>query len=127
MNIAATMVVAGVIMALSETLMGIFTVKPVIIGLGVMRLMTFLPLEWSYSIMETLSGALKGYGKTTVAAVTTLTGIVVTRIIWVYVIFPMRPTYRWLLVCYPLSWVVTAIGMIAIYFSIKRKVWGCDS
>ena len=73
-------------------------------------------------VMDTLSGCMRGYGYSMPPAMVTLIVVCSVRLIWVYTAFPMFPTYETLMMVYPLSWVITMIGLIILYVRLVRRI-----
>ena len=59
-----------------------------------------------------LPGAVRGTGDTFRPMLMTLAGCCVTRVIWVLLIAPLRPTLMMVLLCYPVSWAITSLMFI---------------
>ena len=57
-------------------------------------------------IMDVMSGALRGLGRSVMPAVITLVGVCVLRIVWVYTVFPVHPTMGNLMLSYPITWAI---------------------
>ena len=80
----------------------------------------FVPVYFTWSIIEALSGILRGLGDTIVPAIILALGVCAVRIIWVFTVFKLYPTLFVISMSYPLSWVITDAALI-IYYCIKRK------
>ena len=63
--------------------------------------------------------ALRAEGHVMVNTVSNLLGICVFRIIWVTFVYPSG-TFRLIMACYPISWVLITI-FISGYFLLKQK------
>jgi Na+-driven multidrug efflux pump len=72
--------------------------------------------------IEVFSGTMRGYGYSTVPAIITVFGICVVRMFWVFVIVSQYKTYTMLMLCYPVSWVVTVIGLVGAYIHLIKKL-----
>ena len=67
-----------------------------------------------------VSGALRGYGFSLVPAIVAIFGICGVRVGWVYTGFAADPTFRTLLIAYPVSWAVTAAAQFIVYLLYIR-------
>ena len=77
------------------------------------RIMAVLaPLYILYVPGGVLPGAVRGTGDTFRPMLMTLAGCCVTRVIWVLLIAPLRPTLMMVLLCYPVSWAITSLMFI---------------
>ncbi|MCR5784812.1 MAG: MATE family efflux transporter [Eubacterium sp.] len=120
-NIVFTVVASFAILFAGEFLLGLFNSDSAVIGLGLIRLKYILTGEALTSVMETVSGAMRGYGKSMVPAVTTFAGVCGIRIVWVYTVFKTIGSYESLMAVYPLSWAVTALALAVAYFLARPK------
>jgi putative MATE family efflux protein len=73
------------------------------------------------AIMDVVSGGLRGLGHSILAAVTTLGGVCLFRILWVYFVFPINHSFTLLMISYPVTWIIPAAinGAFLIYFCHK--------
>lgn len=105
-----------VILFFAEEVLSLFNNDPEVIRLGVIRLWYIVAPEMINVVMEGLSGALRGYGISMTPAVITLVCVCGVRVVWVFTAFRSIPTYATLMAVYPISWLITAIFLIAAYF-----------
>lgn len=70
-------------------------------------LIMFIPY-FTLGFMELGSGMMQGFGKALTAAICTLTGACVFRIIWILTVFAADPTLEVIYMSYPISWALTA-------------------
>ena len=82
----------------------------------------FVPYYLLWTVIEVLSGVLRGMGDTLVPVIITAVGICVFRLAWIAAIFPHFHTLKGLSMCYPASWVVTAAAMLVYYFGKRKKM-----
>ncbi len=120
-NIIFTVTVSLIILAAGKFLLRLFNSDTQVIEYGYIRLKFILAAEGLTSVMETLSGAMRGYGKSLVPAVTTFAGVCGIRIVWVYTVFKGLGTYASLISVYPISWAVTAAALILAYYLARPK------
>ena len=72
-------------------------------------------------IMGVLSGLLRGLGFSIQPMLATVGCVLVVRITWIFVFFPMNHTIEWLYVCYPITWSMTClIEAVMIFFAAKK-------
>ena len=79
-----------------------------------------LSIYWLFGINEVIGGALRGVGRSMVPMLVTLICMSGFRVFWVYVILPLNRTFDFMLLAYPLSYVLTIIVYL-IY--MKRLDW----
>ena len=78
------------------------------------------PLYFMYVVGDVLSGAIKGTGNTLHPMVINIFGICICRILWIFLIVPLNPTFFMVLYGFIVSWIITAL-MYIVYVIYKRK------
>lgn len=102
---------------------GLYTSDPEVIRHATTRVCIVESMQWLSATYEISGAALRGMGVSMLPAIVTLIGSCLLRIVWVYTIFRMYPTYEMLLTVYPVSWLITGIIMLVAYFLIRRKLF----
>ena len=103
-------------------LVRIFTVVPEEIEYALVRMYYVLPFLLIACGYEICGSSLRGMGRSTMPAVFTVIGTVVFRLIWVYFIFPHIGTLWFLLIVYPISWLLTSSMVIIYYFAFRHRL-----
>ncbi|MGM9551591.1 MAG: MATE family efflux transporter [Clostridia bacterium] len=111
-----------VIMLSREMLVYIFTDERVVAQIAIVRMMYILPFIMINSASDILSGSMRGVGHSMVPALITIAGVCGVRLIWIYTVFAKFKTFETLMSIYPVSWAITAVGIIIAYFVIRKKV-----
>jgi len=112
---------AALILLFARDLLRFINPNPLVVELGMVRIFRVVVPEAISSIMDTLSGSLRGYGLSLPPALITLITVCGVRITWVYVLFPMNRTFGWLMTCYGVSWGICCVFMaIAYFYFVKR-------
>ena len=72
-----------------------------------------LAFYFTQGLLNAVTGCVRGMGYSMTPLILNLIGVCGTRILWVFVIFPLEPfhTFSGLSLLYPVSWAVTAIMM----------------
>ena len=91
------------------------------IRFGQLRLTFIMSAAVINGIMNVNAGALQAYGFTIGQMMSNLIGVCLFRVIWMFVIYPMNrvPWLLWL--CYPVSWVLTAVGVFVMVVILTKK------
>lgn len=115
-------VTAGLILFFSNSLLSLFNRNPDVIYYGQIRL-RYIFLAHVFSLfVEVFSGYLRGFGMSIVPAVCSLVFICGIRILWVYIVFPMHPTFARLMTVYPVSLCVTAVIITLSSFLLRKHI-----
>ena len=115
-----TLVMCVGLMIFGRTLYQMFTDDPNVIEQGMVMLRILVPAYAAYICIEVFSGALRGVGDTLVATLFTLVGICVLRVAWVTLVVPRYHTLTMLMLCFPITWVLTSTLFIVYYL---RSGW----
>ena len=105
---------------------GIFNSDPDVIRYGALLLYIECPGFMIYIPSEIFLGCNRGMKRALMPTILNLIGICVTRLIWIWAIFPLKPEVWMLFLCYPVSWVISTILQGAYYFYIRRKIRRAD-
>ena len=98
----------------------LFTQDENVINIGVEIIYIIAPTFITYITLEILSGPIRGAGKALVPTVICLTGICGIRVLWVCIVSPLIGTLSSVIVCYPITWVITSILFLTYY---KKGKW----
>ena len=120
LDIGFTIAMGVFIILFANELLGIFSNDMSVLELGKIRLWHIVMPQFIEAIIDVLSGALRGYGFSLPPALIALFGICAVRIVWLYTVFAAERTYEMLMLCYPISWAVTAF-FIALFYNYSRK------
>lgn len=128
--------VVGILITLFErTLLGLFVKAELAesqavidAGLGPLRLNAWFYVIYLFS--EIPLGCMRGMKRSTVPSLLNIIGICGPRIIWTLLVFPAyrgmfalaSDALTFLFVCYPVSWVVSAILQWSYYLIVRRKL-----
>ncbi len=115
----AAVVMMTPLLIFSKQAISLFNSNPQVIKYGRQIMFMVIPVYTVFGLSEVLSGALKGIGRTVISAVMSFTGILVIRVIWLYVVLPHYQTTTVLFFVHPVSWIVTAV-LFVLYFAIMR-------
>ncbi len=122
LDFIVTSVFSAFILIFSYELVGFFSDSEAVIALGVIRIFYVVGPELLSVTMEIMSGSMRGFGYSLPPALVTLFGICCVRIIWIFTVFKMHPTYSVLMAVYGISWAVTAGFLYIIYVRFIRRL-----
>lgn len=104
-------------------LLGLYTSDPQVIEYGLRRMLITCVPYFTIALMNVLVGMLRGLGSSLMPMVMSIIGTCGLRILWIYTILPLNPTWEMLFLSYPISWLVTGIFQLICYFFVKRKAF----
>ena len=121
MALGTAIILSAVLMAGGRVLFGIFTTDLGVVEVGLRMMQIISPTYFLFVFIEIYSGSLRAQGYVFVTTLMTLIGICAFRVVWVTLIVP-DGTLEQIIACYPLTWLVCAIGMIGYYHYKQRKI-----
>ncbi len=94
------------------------------IASGIERLFMVTSLYFLCGLMEVLTGALRGMGRSFFPMVISLLGVCGFRIVWIFCIFsiPAMHTIKGLLLVYPVSWILVIAVQLVYYLRTVRHL-----
>lgn len=114
-SVIATACAVCIALLSGKYLIALFNNDPEVIRLGMVRL-KFIFMSYIFStIYECMSGYMRGFGISLTPALLTIFGVCGTRIIWIYMVFPMSQTFETIMQVYPIS---LAINMVLIFCAL---------
>lgn len=121
LGIALGSVLVTAMMLIRGKMVYIFTDEALVADIAIVRMMYILPFIMVNSASDILSGSMRGVGHSMVPALITIAGVCGVRLIWIYTVFARFKSFDVLMMIYPVSWIITAVGIIGAYFVIRKK------
>lgn len=90
---------------------------------GVIRMLVVVGFESLNVIIEVFSGAIRGLGNSFLPAFICIVGICGVRMVWLYTVFPIAPSFHRILAVYPISWAVAAFALVICYYITKKQAF----
>lgn len=106
-----------------HTLLGLYTSDEQVIEYGLRRMLITCVPYFTIALMNVLVGMLRGLGSSIMPMIMSIIGTCGLRIVWIYTIFSLNPTWEVLFLSYPISWLVTGVFQLICYFFVKKKAF----
>ncbi len=103
-------------------LLSLYTNDAQVVKYGLERLRIVALYYFLGGIMQHIVNAIKGYGKAIISTFLCLFGSCLLRLVWVWFVFPVRPTFAMLLYCYPITWIITSLICRICYIKIVKNI-----
>ena len=120
-NLAFTVLIGAPMLYFAEPLLHLFTADAAVIGFAIIRVYYIVLAEPLNLGIEMISGYLRGFGNSLAPALIAVVGICGFRIMYMMTIFPAIPSFDCLMAVYPLSWLVTVVGLVILLFKTRKK------
>ena len=112
------------LLSCGREILSIFNDDPEVIEIGYIR-MFYILISYIFSLLyDNQAGYMRGFGISFTPAILTVSGVCGVRIFWRYVIFAHNPTFKILMIAYPISLFITATLMfiaLVCFRPAKRK------
>lgn len=92
-----------------------------ILRAGQIRLFCTGTFAFISGFQEVSNGMLRGLGRSWLPLILSMIGTCLFRILWTHLIFPYYPSEFMLYLCFPVSWVLTSIILLAALFFVYQK------
>lgn len=120
--------VGGGFYLFGKPLLSIYTSDPIEISVGFLK-MGYLCLPYFlFGMMDVVSGSIRGLGNSFIPMITSIIGVCVIRVVWIYFVFNPNTNFTdyqdlsLLFISYPISWIATLIAHLVTYIIIVKKV-----
>ena len=120
MGIIYTIATGILLLIFAPQVIGVFTDNQEVVTYGVYIMKFFCPFYWSLAILHVLSGTIRGTGHTLEPMLVILFSLCVFRVIWITAALSIAHQFPYVMVVYPLSWMV---GMILILLYAWKGRW----
>lgn len=119
-----TLIVSWIFILLTPRLASIFTSDPQVIKLAVIRTQIVLAIYSIHSFNEIMSGILRSLGYAIIPAWINIIFICGVRLAWLFFVFPTKPEMGFLMLCYPISWIVNIGVLMPVFFILVHRSLG---
>lgn len=110
---------------LNTPLLSLYTDSVQVIEAGKVRLFYVTGFLWLNGIIDVESSTFRAMGYSALSAALLLGGIIGVRLIWLLTIFPLHRTLQYLYLCFPISWIITALvngtGVMVVYNKLIKQ------
>jgi putative MATE family efflux protein len=124
MSYGSTILISILLYTFGGYVVRLFSTDPEVLEISKSILRFLVPIYFTYTAVEILSGTLRGVGDTWVPMILCCVGICLIRLVWIWTVVPYHQNIYAITVSYPITWTVTSIMFIIYYryFSRMKKV-----
>ncbi len=112
----------GIVAIFSKQLLGLMTDSQEIIALAQIRLVLISLTHFICGTMDMLSQSMRALGKAISSMVICLIGACGLRIVWINTIYHLNETFGMIYLSYPITWLLTAVVLLAVLISHLNKI-----
>ena len=121
-TIALGMTSGALSVIFSGQLSALMTSDPEAIAYSQQKMMIISSTYFINGIYQVFCAALRGMKKPAVPTIVAFVFLFLMRLLWVYVLFPLIPSLSFLYLCWPVSWVLSIIVLMIVFFRHKKKL-----
>ena len=118
------LVLTAVLLLWGRVVLLLFTDDTAVMDIAMQMMRVVVPAYVLWPLIEVFSGTARGCGDVKIPTVMMLLGVCALRVVWVYVVLPLRPELSTLTFCYPLTWFVTGCAFTVYYFLGRWQTGG---
>lgn len=111
-----------IIKLFTNQFLSIFTNDEEVIKIAITRLNIVTALSFIQPIYEIYGSALRVLRHPYIQTVAVIFGIIIFRMLWVFTVFPIYPSYVTICAVYPISWSILIVFMFVAYMIIGKKM-----
>lgn len=112
-GLAALVAAIAILLFFGKPLLSIFNSDPEVVETGYIRLMYVMFSHIFNLLYNVMSGYLRGFSISLAPAILTMLGVCGVRIAWIHYVFPLSPTFKTIMIAYPVSLGITALMIFA--------------
>lgn len=112
-GLAALVAAIAILLFFGKPLLSIFNNAPEVVETGYIRLMYVMFSHIFNLLYNVMSGYLRGFSISLAPAILTMLGVCGVRIAWIHYVFPLSPTFKTIMIAYPVSLGITALMIFA--------------
>lgn len=112
-GLAALVLAIAILLFFGKPLLSIFNNDPEVVETGYIRLMYVMFSHIFNLLYNVMSGYLRGFSISLAPAILTMLGVCGVRIAWIHYVFPLSPTFKTIMIAYPVSLGITVLMISA--------------
>ena len=120
--VATTAIASGLCVLFGRELLGIYSDDANVIEYGMIHMRVMMSTYILCTLMNSCPGLTRGMGYSLLPMICTMVGACALRIVWLQTVFARFRTMGVLIACYPVTWGITSLGQILIFFYARKKI-----
>lgn len=115
-----TLLFSAALLGLGRSVLPIFNDDADVIAKAWQMMLYMVPLYFTWTYIEIISGVLRGIGDTVVPVIIIGVGVCLLRVVWIATVYRAHPNMFNVCLAYPLSWIVTDIAFFFYFRKVKQ-------
>ncbi len=117
-----SLIIGGIFTIFRVPLLGLYNNNSSVVSIASRRLVIMVMTDFLDAAMCIISNTIRGYGKSVPPMIITLIFVCGFRMIWIYGLFPLVKVYEFVILAWPVSWIL-AIPVLYLYYLKVRKMY----
>lgn len=115
MTAAFTLAISSVMFIGAQPLVAFFCPDADVVPIGIELVRFLAPTYITYILIELLTGAIRGAGKSMVPMIISILGVCGLRLAWIFFVVPANHTLIMVAASYPITWSITSAALYLYY------------
>ena len=115
MTAAFTLAISSVMFIGAQPLVAFFCPDADVVPIGIELVRFLAPTYITYILIELLTGAIRGAGKSMVPMIISILGVCGLRLAWIFFVVPANHTLIMVATSYPITWSITSAALYLYY------------
>lgn len=115
MTAAFTLAISSVMFIWAQPLVAFFCPDADVVPIGIELVRFLAPTYITYILIELLTGAIRGAGKSMVPMIISILGVCGLRLAWIFFVVPANHTLIMVATSYPITWSITSAALYLYY------------
>ena len=115
MTAAFTLAISSVMFIWAQPLVAFFCPDADVVPIGIELVRFLAPTYITYILIELLTGAIRGAGKSMVPMIISILGVCGLRLAWIFFVVPANHTLIMVAASYPITWSITSAALYLYY------------
>ncbi len=117
----ATLIAGIGIYLAAEPLLGIYASDPEVVAYGKARMLVVCVPYFTGGLMNIFVGGMRGLGSSLIPMINSIFSVCILRMVWIYTVFALFPTWETLFLSYPVTWSICAVSGLGLYLLAKKR------
>ncbi|BEU88969.1 MATE family efflux transporter [Selenomonas sp. TAMA-11512] len=117
------LILSALFTAYREPLISLFSSSPEVYHYAELRIFAIVMLEPLTALYDVPAACMRGMGVSLLPALETLFGACILRLIYIFYFFDPSADFLFLMLLYPVTWIITGSILTGTYFYVRRELF----
>jgi putative MATE family efflux protein len=117
-----TFIVGAIFVFFQDFFLGLYTADAAVLSFASIKMLHSCFFEFLEAPFDVTGSAIRGHGNSMLPTIITIIGTCLSRLGYVFFLFPYQHGRAALMNVYPISWILTSIIMLFAYYRMEKKL-----